>query len=107
MGMDLAVPDVNIANRFARGGLGAFASRSAFDHILAAYRDGMSGSPPFQKSDVATDFGTVRGYRFDGEAGPPIVLLPSAQVEVWPEASHAINGEYPQEIAERVRRFPR
>lgn len=32
-------------------------------------------------------------------------LLRHAQVEVWPDASHAINGEYPQEIAERVSRF--
>jgi pimeloyl-ACP methyl ester carboxylesterase len=26
-------------------------------------------------------------------------------VEVWPEASHAINGEYPERIAERVDAF--
>jgi pimeloyl-ACP methyl ester carboxylesterase len=34
-------------------------------------------------------------------------LLARAEVEVWPEASHAINGEYPQEIAERLGRFLR
>ncbi|MGY4653411.1 hypothetical protein ACVWWN_007207 [Mycobacterium sp. URHB0021] len=26
-------------------------------------------------------------------------------VELWPDASHAINGEYPTEIAERAGRF--
>ena len=29
-------------------------------------------------------------------------LLPRGQVELWPEASHAINGEYPTEITERA-----
>ncbi len=29
------------------------------------------------------------------------------QVEVWPDASHAINGEYPDEIAERTAQFLR
>jgi pimeloyl-ACP methyl ester carboxylesterase len=32
-------------------------------------------------------------------------LLPRGQVELWPDASHAINGEYPGEIAERSHRF--
>jgi pimeloyl-ACP methyl ester carboxylesterase len=32
-------------------------------------------------------------------------LLPRGQVELWPDASHAINGEYPAEIAERSHRF--
>jgi pimeloyl-ACP methyl ester carboxylesterase len=32
-------------------------------------------------------------------------LLPLGQVELWPDASHAINGEYPAEIAERAHRF--
>lgn len=32
-------------------------------------------------------------------------LLRRGQVEVWQDASHAINGEYPQEIAERMSRF--
>lgn len=31
--------------------------------------------------------------------------LRHGQIEVWPEASHAINGEYPAEIAERAHRF--
>ena len=32
-------------------------------------------------------------------------LLPAGRIEVWPDASHAINGEYPDEIAERAHRF--
>ena len=32
-------------------------------------------------------------------------LLPRGQVEVWPDASHAINGEHPNEIAERAGSF--
>jgi pimeloyl-ACP methyl ester carboxylesterase len=32
-------------------------------------------------------------------------LLPRAQVELWPEASHAINGEYPAEIAATAAAF--
>jgi pimeloyl-ACP methyl ester carboxylesterase len=32
-------------------------------------------------------------------------LLPRGQVELWADASHAINGEYPDEIAARTRRF--
>jgi len=32
-------------------------------------------------------------------------LLPRGQVELWPDASHAINGEYPAEIAETAAVF--
>jgi pimeloyl-ACP methyl ester carboxylesterase len=32
-------------------------------------------------------------------------LLARGQVELWPDASHAINGEYPDEIAHRAHRF--
>ncbi|HJT93387.1 MAG TPA: alpha/beta hydrolase [Mycobacterium sp.] len=32
-------------------------------------------------------------------------LLPRGQVELWADASHAINGEYPAEIAERAGRL--
>ena len=32
-------------------------------------------------------------------------LLPRGQVELWEQALHAINGEYPNEIAERAHRF--
>lgn len=32
-------------------------------------------------------------------------LLPHGRVELWPEASHAINGEYPERIAETAAAF--
>ena len=32
-------------------------------------------------------------------------LLQRGQVELWPDASHAINGEYPGEIAQHAHRF--
>ncbi|MGV0813314.1 alpha/beta hydrolase [Mycolicibacterium boenickei] len=75
--MDLRVPTVNIAGRWARGGLGAFASDAAFGHFLTTYEAGMAARPPFELFDVPTSFGTVRAYRFDGPGtGRPVVLLP-------------------------------
>lgn len=32
-------------------------------------------------------------------------LLARGEIELWPDASHAINGEYPDEIAQRAGRF--
>jgi pimeloyl-ACP methyl ester carboxylesterase len=32
-------------------------------------------------------------------------LLPRAQIELWADASHAINGEYPVEIGETAAAF--
>ena len=32
-------------------------------------------------------------------------LLPRGQVELWPDASHAINGEYPEKITEMAAAF--
>lgn len=32
-------------------------------------------------------------------------LLPRGQVELWPDASHAVNGEFPNEIAARAGQF--
>ncbi|MEW2481458.1 alpha/beta hydrolase [Mycobacterium sp. NPDC049093] len=75
--MDLRVPKVNIARRWARDRLGAFVSESAFEHFLDAYRAGMATLPPFELFDVPTSFGTVRAYRFAGpDSGAPVVLLP-------------------------------
>jgi pimeloyl-ACP methyl ester carboxylesterase len=75
--MDLAVPEVNFTARWARGGLGGFVDRAAFDHYLGAYRNGMAQLPGFEISDVPTSFGTVRAYRFAGpNEGTPVVLLP-------------------------------
>ncbi|MFI7530749.1 alpha/beta fold hydrolase [Nocardia salmonicida] len=39
------------------------------------------------------------------EAAATARLIPGAQVEVWPDASHAINGEYPERIARRFAEF--
>jgi hypothetical protein len=71
--------------------------------------------------DVETAFGGVRVCRFETSAsspGPAGVLLHSAraaararnllprgQVELWGQATHAINGEHPTEIAESAHRF--
>ncbi|OMC51237.1 carboxylesterase [Mycolicibacterium fortuitum] len=75
--MDLRVPTVNIAGRWARGGLGAFVSDAAFAHFLRTYEAGMAGLPDFELFDVPTSFGAVRAYRFAGpDNGPPVVLLP-------------------------------
>lgn len=75
--MDLRVPTVNIAGRWARDGLGAFVSDAAFEHFLDAYRVGMATLPPFELFDVPTTFGTVRAYRFAGpDTGAPAILLP-------------------------------
>lgn len=43
--------------------------------------------------------------RADRAADRARKTLPHRQIEVWPEASHPINGEYPAEIAERAHRF--
>ncbi|WP_235623996.1 alpha/beta fold hydrolase [Mycolicibacterium goodii] len=68
---------MNIAPRRSRGDLGAFVSDAAFDRFHAAYRRGMAQLPAFEHSDVATSFGSVRAYRFDGpDVGAPVVLLP-------------------------------
>jgi pimeloyl-ACP methyl ester carboxylesterase len=75
--MDLRVPTVNIARRWARGRLGAYVSDAAFEHFLTTYRDGMAALPTFELFDVPTSFGIVRAYRFPGPGnGAPAVLLP-------------------------------
>lgn len=75
--MDLRVPRVNIARRWARNRLGAFVSDAAFEHFLGTYRAGMAALPPSELFDVPTSFGTVRAYRFAGpDSGAPVVLLP-------------------------------
>ncbi|WP_158167813.1 alpha/beta fold hydrolase [Mycolicibacterium smegmatis] len=75
--MEVAVPQVNIASRWSRGGLGAFVGETAFAHYLDAYRAGMALLLPHETFDVPTAFGTVRSYRFAGpECGAPVVLLP-------------------------------
>lgn len=39
------------------------------------------------------------------EAAERARLLPRGQVELWPDASHALNGEFPERIAERTATF--
>lgn len=75
--MDLDIPEVNFTERWSRGGVGGFVGRSAFEHYLSAYRDGMAQLPEFEIFDVPTSFGTVRAYRFAGPTdGVPVLLLP-------------------------------
>ncbi|WP_211117480.1 alpha/beta hydrolase [Streptomyces sp. RPA4-5] len=40
-----------------------------------------------------------------GKAAARARTLRESTVEIWPEASHAINGEYPERLAERVHAF--
>ncbi|WP_208853011.1 hypothetical protein [Streptomyces platensis] len=40
-----------------------------------------------------------------GKAAARARTLRESTVEIWPEASHAINGEYPARLAERVHAF--
>ena len=67
--------------------VGHFKSERARAHFLNVYRTAMAQCPPVSEStEVATSFGTVRAYRFDGpSAGPPVVLLPgrNASTPMW------------------------
>ncbi|MGV0851744.1 alpha/beta fold hydrolase [Mycolicibacterium phlei] len=67
--------------------VGGFRSESARAHFLAAYRAALARLPPIAEThDVPTSFGTVRMYRFAGDAdGPPVLLLPgrNASTPVW------------------------
>ena len=88
-------------------------------HFLSIYQTVMAQLPPDSEStDVPTSFGSVRAYWIAGGAdvddSPPKATLISAgttdyvlraRVELWADASHAINGEYPAEIAARAGRF--
>jgi pimeloyl-ACP methyl ester carboxylesterase len=87
---DLVIPAIRKAPRFSRAKLGHFVDDIGYDgfaHFLAAYRAGMAGLPPVDELfDVATTFGTVRAYRFDGSgAGAPVILLPgrNASTPMW------------------------
>jgi pimeloyl-ACP methyl ester carboxylesterase len=87
---ELVIPAVRRAPRFSRAKLGHFVDDVGYDgfaHFLAAYRAGMAELPPVDELfDVATTFGTVRAYRFDGTRdGTPVVLLPgrNASTPIW------------------------
>jgi pimeloyl-ACP methyl ester carboxylesterase len=88
--VELVVPDVRVAPRSARSKVGHFVGDVGYDglaHYLQAYRAAMAALPPFDaQTDVATSFGAVRVYRFDGQAGDtPVVLLPGrfASTSMW------------------------
>lgn len=57
--------------------IGHFASAEGRDRFMGAYRTAMAELPvPDATLDLRTSFGVVRMYRFDGPAGPPLLLLP-------------------------------
>jgi pimeloyl-ACP methyl ester carboxylesterase len=87
---DLAIPTPRKAPRFSRAKLGHFVDDVGYDgftHFLEVYRAGMAELPPVSELfDVATSFGSVRAYRFDGaDDHPPVVLLPgrNASTPIW------------------------
>ncbi len=66
--------------------VGHFRDDAARARFVAAYQRGLAQLPTADEVyDVPTSFGTVRVYRFDGPAGPPVVLLPgrSASTPMW------------------------
>jgi pimeloyl-ACP methyl ester carboxylesterase len=67
-------------------GVGHFRSDAARAHFLAIYRKCLADLPPFDETyDIQTTFGTVRVYRFSGQGGRPVVLLPgrNASTPMW------------------------
>lgn len=115
---EISFPEPRIGPEWARRRIGAFRDEAAFERFAAVYREAMDGLPePDEQRTVDTSYGAVRVYRFGTGDGVPLVLMDAGKaaarartlrdstVEVWPEASHAINGEYPERLAERVHAF--
>lgn len=104
-----------------RSHVGTFKSERARAHFLTVYQTAMAQFPPVSEStDVPTTFGTVRALDIPVLAliaGRSVMLdaalatararrlLPHGQIELWADASHAVNGEYPAEIAKRAGAF--
>jgi pimeloyl-ACP methyl ester carboxylesterase len=67
------------------GGIGHWRSDAARTRFVEIYDACLSELPAHESVDVATDFGVVRAYRFDGAAGVPVVLLPgrNASTPMW------------------------
>ncbi len=66
--------------------VGRFRGDPARERFAAVYTAAMTGLPEHETVDVATSFGTLRAYRFDGPAGrTPVVLLPgrNASTPMW------------------------
>lgn len=66
--------------------VGRFRNDAARARYLEIYRSCLSALPAYDESfDSPTSFGTVRGYRFGGPAGKPVVLLPgrNAPTPLW------------------------
>jgi pimeloyl-ACP methyl ester carboxylesterase len=66
--------------------VGHFRSDAARARFVAAYDAAMAELPACDEVlDLATGFGTVRVYRFDGPHGVPVVLLPgrNASTPMW------------------------
>lgn len=70
----------NIGSKFKDLEIGYFASAEGAADYFSAYHDGMMNLPePTAQWDIATDFGSVRVYRFGDDARTPLVLLPGRQ----------------------------
>ncbi len=77
------------------GGFRSAQAKAAFDSV---YDDGMRALPePAATHDVATDYGTVRVYRFGPANGPPLVLLPgrAGTALMWRPNLSALAARHP------------
>ncbi len=86
----------------------ALISAGSTDFVLRKAMPKSFTDDELQSLDVpvlALDRRSKRDARRRLRGGTARNLLPRGQVELWADASHAINGEYPAEIAERAGAF--